>query len=80
MFFRSPFALRDHVVGGVAPGKCPVPSPRQPTGRDGLGEKSGDPRGALSFPFANARMRLKQSIFIGVRVRAGLLQDRKMKT
>ena len=32
-----PLTRRLHCVGGVAPGKRPVQSPRQPTGRSGLG-------------------------------------------
>jgi hypothetical protein len=33
-------------MGGVAPGKRPVQSPRQPTGRSGEGENCGEPMGA----------------------------------
>ena len=35
---------RVQVVGGVAPGKRPVQSPRQPQGRSGVGLKSAEPR------------------------------------
>src|SRR5262245_32560731 len=43
-----PSILRLHRTGGLAPGKRPVQSPRQPTGRVGEGRKSGEPSGAAA--------------------------------
>jgi hypothetical protein len=40
-----PLEVRDHFVGGFAPGKRPVPSPRQPTGRSGDGIRFAVPSG-----------------------------------
>src|SRR5271154_1194585 len=39
---------RDQLMGGVAPGKRPLQSPRQPTGCSGVGRKPGAPRTVLA--------------------------------
>ena len=43
--------VRDHLMGGVAPGNCPVPFPRQPTGCATEGWNFGEPSGAASAAF-----------------------------